>query len=75
MATDISSADFEPTPRRKAITANRGASLNRQSVVAKLQRERKKATSAAVVEFILGFTEWLNGQTIRASRRKGGLGK
>jgi len=74
MAKKISSEDFEPTPRRKATTANRGASLNRQSVVARLRRDKAKA-SASVRDYIDGFLEWISGQSIRASKRKGGLGK
>ncbi len=74
MAKKISSEDFEPTPRKKAITANRGASLSRQYVVARLRRDRRKAT-AAVRDYIDTFIEWVNGQSIRAAKKSGGLGR
>ncbi len=60
--------------KRTGITANRGASLNRQSVVARLRRDRSKAT-ADVREYINGFLEWISGQSIRAAKKNGGLGK
>ncbi len=74
MAKPISSADFEPTPRRKPTTANRGASLSRQSVVARLRRDKQGATSA-VRDYIDGLINWINGQSIRASKKRGGLGR
>lgn len=55
-------------------TMNRGASLSRQSVMARLRRDRKAATFT-VAEYINSFMEWVSGQSGRARKKTGGLGK
>lgn len=61
------------------LTANRGASLSRQSIVAKLRRDRKLYADVlggeSAFDYIGDLIEWVNRQSLRASQRKGGLGK
>lgn len=60
------------------LTANRGASLSRQSIVAKLRRDRQRYTRPGnmwVSEYIDSIIDWVNKQSLRAAKRPGGLGK
>ena len=60
--------------KKRAATVNLGASLSRQSVVAHLKRDRKTA-AFDVAEYINKLLEWVSGQSLRAYKKKGGLGK
>ncbi len=56
------------------LTANRGASLSRQSIVAKLRRDRKDEPSV-IGDYIIGLIDWVNKQSLRAAKKPGGLGE
>ncbi len=57
------------------LTANRGASLSRQSIVAKLRRDTRKNDNVLVEFYILGLIDWVNQQSLRAAKKPGGLGE
>lgn len=64
-------------PKAK-LTANRGASLSRQSIVAKLRRDQKayKDLQGFVVlgDYIYDLINWIDSQSLRAAKKPGGLG-
>ncbi len=63
-------------PKAK-LTAARGASLSRQSIVAKLRRDRSnpKFLGVTVAGYTLILADWVNGQSLRAAKKPGGLGE
>ncbi len=59
------------------LTAARGASLSRQSIVAKLRRDMraKLVVDTWTSDYIPGLIDWVNQQSLRAAKKPGGLGK
>lgn len=69
-------------PKAK-LTANRGASLSRQSIVAKLRRDQKAYGPVShmgigdlgATSYIERLIAWVNAQSLRAAKKPGGLGR
>ncbi len=63
-------------PKAK-LTANRGASLSRQSIVAKLRRDQRDSKFAGftVQGYVSTLLAWVSRQSLRAAKKPGGLGK
>jgi hypothetical protein len=59
----------------KIITGNKGASLTRASIIAKLKRERAKYGPGITTCVLTDLINWVKGGDERANKRPGGLGK
>ncbi len=61
------------------LTANRGASLSRQSIVAKLRRDQKAYSRLkgfeVIGDYVIDLIGWIDRQSLRAAKKPGGLGK